>query len=120
MTPMPDTTLTSAIDQLQNHQTQLDMDGVAVGVSRQALEIVLDALARAGLEAGKAEERLPIETAINVSYGTDHGRFSVFLHWDGNGFTYAYGASVDEALKLAISDMKRLRADTARHSGEAA
>ena len=59
-------------------------------------------------------------TAINVSYGADHGRFSVFLHWEGNGFTYAYGASIDEALKLAISDMNRLRADTARHSGEAA
>ena len=55
---MPDTTLTSAIDQLQNHQTQLDMDGIAVGVSRQALDIVLDALARAGIEAGKAEESM--------------------------------------------------------------
>lgn len=60
---MPDTTLTSAIDQLQNHQTQLDMDGVAVGVSRQAIDIVLDALARAGLEAGKAEESMRLKAA---------------------------------------------------------
>lgn len=59
-------------------------------------------------------------TAINVSYGADHGRFSVFLHWDGNGFTYAYGASVDEALKLALADMSQIRADASRHSGEAA
>lgn len=30
-----------AIDQLRNHQTQLDMDGVMVGVSRQAIDEVL-------------------------------------------------------------------------------
>lgn len=30
-----------ALDQLRNHQKQLDMDGVMVGVSRQALEEVL-------------------------------------------------------------------------------
>ena len=57
-TPMPDTTLTSAVNELKTHQTQLDMDGVMVGVSRQALDIVLEALARAGLEAGKAEESM--------------------------------------------------------------
>lgn len=73
---MPDTTLTSAIDQLQNHQTQLDMDGVAVGVSRQALDIVLDALARAGLEAGKAEESMRERAALEAegigeAYGMD-------------------------------------------------
>lgn len=55
---MPDTTLTSAVNELKTHQTQLDMDGVMVGVSRQALDIVLEALARAGLEAGKAEESM--------------------------------------------------------------
>lgn len=36
--------LAPAIEQLTNHQTQLDMDGVMVGVSRQALEEVLSAL----------------------------------------------------------------------------
>lgn len=30
-----------AIEQLRNNQKQLDMDGVTVGVSRQALDIVL-------------------------------------------------------------------------------
>ena len=64
---MPDTTLTSAIDQLQNHQTQLDMDGVAVGVSRQAIDIVLAALSRAGLEAGKAEEWKLIGDTVDAS-----------------------------------------------------
>lgn len=39
-------TLTPAIDQLRNHQTQLDMDGIQVGVSRQAIDEVL-----AGLDA---------------------------------------------------------------------
>ena len=55
---MPDTTLTSAVNELKEHQRQLDMDGVEVGVSRQALDIVLLSLARAGLEAGKAEESM--------------------------------------------------------------
>lgn len=51
---MPD--LEEALTELETHQTQLDMDGVMIGVSRQALDIVLEALARADLEAGKAEE----------------------------------------------------------------
>ena len=55
---MPDTTLTSAVNELKEHQRQLDMDGVEVGVSRQALDIVLLSLARAGLEAGKADESM--------------------------------------------------------------
>jgi len=33
--------LKEAVEQLQNHQKQLDMDGVTVGVSREALDIVL-------------------------------------------------------------------------------
>ena len=53
---MPD--LEEALSELETHQTQLDMDGVMVGVSRQALDIVLISLARAGLEAGKAEESM--------------------------------------------------------------
>ncbi len=61
---MPDTTLTSAVNELKTHQTQLDMDGVMVGVSRQALDIVLEALARAGLEAGKAEESMRERAAL--------------------------------------------------------
>jgi hypothetical protein len=36
--PRPD----AAIEQLTNHQQQLDQDGVMVGVSRQALEEVLE------------------------------------------------------------------------------
>lgn len=53
---MPD--LEEALTELETHQTQLDMDGVMIGVSRQALDIVLEALARADLEAGKAEESM--------------------------------------------------------------
>lgn len=36
--------LAEAIDQLVKHQRQLDMDGITVGVSREALDIVLAAL----------------------------------------------------------------------------
>lgn len=52
---MPD--LEEALTELETHQTQLDMDGVMVGVSRQALDMAITA-ARAGLEAGKAEESM--------------------------------------------------------------
>ena len=39
----------AAIEELKTHQTQLDMDGVMVGVSRQALEELLEHVAaRAG------------------------------------------------------------------------
>lgn len=59
---MPDIELTSAeleeaLTELETHQTQLDMDGIMVGVSRQALDMVITT-ARAGLEARKAEESM--------------------------------------------------------------
>jgi len=37
--------MSEAINQLKNHQQQLDADGVMVGVSRQALEEVLERIA---------------------------------------------------------------------------
>jgi len=46
---------TLAIDQLRNHQTQLDMDGVMVGVSRQAIDEVLTYLASPQPQAHEAE-----------------------------------------------------------------
>ena len=55
---MGDIELTSAVNELKEHQRQLDPDGWEVGVSRQALDIVLEALARSGLEARKAEESM--------------------------------------------------------------
>lgn len=42
-----------ALDQLRNHQQQLDQDGVFVGVSRQALDEVLAAM----LQAASSPER---------------------------------------------------------------
>lgn len=71
---MPDTTLTSAVNELKTHQTQLDMDGVMIGVSRQALDIVLEALARADLEAGKAEESMRERAARLALNGVREGR----------------------------------------------
>ena len=50
---MPD--LEEALSELETHQTQLDMDGVMIGVSRQALDILITA-ARAGL-AGAGERQ---------------------------------------------------------------
>lgn len=42
-----DLRLREAIDELETHQRQLDIDGITVGVSREALDIVLAALGRA-------------------------------------------------------------------------
>ena len=54
--------LAPAIQNLTDHQRQLDMDGIFVGVSRQALDEVLTELPRL-LEALRASEWQPIETA---------------------------------------------------------
>lgn len=43
------TDLDEAVEQLTDHQTQLDADGIMVGVSRQALDIVFAALAEKAL-----------------------------------------------------------------------
>ncbi len=59
--------LESAIIELRSHQTQLDMDGVMVGVSRQALEEVLDALSRSTLpREGQGE------VVVNMTYRHPH------------------------------------------------
>lgn len=73
--------LEEALTELETHQTQLDMDGVMVGVSRQALDMVITA-ARAGLEAGKAEESMR-ERAANVA---------------DNGAPTYYGRSYDSSM----------------------
>lgn len=52
-----------AIDNLNHHQTQLDMDGVMVGVSRQALCEVLTAIEAALSQPAVAAQWQPIETA---------------------------------------------------------
>lgn len=58
MADVSDERLDDAINALLNHQKQLDMDGVIVGVSRQALHEVVEALqARRAAEA-KAVEAL--------------------------------------------------------------
>ncbi|MBN7759324.1 hypothetical protein JYP46_21075 [Nitratireductor aquimarinus] len=52
--------LEGAIEQLRNHQTQLDADGIMVGVSREALDMAL-----AALSAPKAEaETLPCDVQL--------------------------------------------------------
>ncbi|MBN7777727.1 hypothetical protein JYP49_14090 [Nitratireductor aquimarinus] len=43
--------LEGAIEQLRNHQTQLDADGIMVGVSREALDMALAALSAPKAEA---------------------------------------------------------------------
>ena len=52
--------MSEAIEQLKNHQKQLDADGVMVGVSRQALDEVLDRIAE--LES-KLDECKQVSTA---------------------------------------------------------
>ncbi len=49
--------LEGAIEQLRNHQTQLDADGIMVGVSREALDMALAALSAPKAEA---EEPCPV------------------------------------------------------------
>ena len=48
--------LRKAIEALREHQQQLDHDGVMVGVSRQALDEVLDTLAKQGQEIERLRE----------------------------------------------------------------
>ncbi|MCP4258440.1 MAG: hypothetical protein GY774_13215 [Planctomycetes bacterium] len=55
--------LQDAIDNLRNHQKQLDMDGCMVGVSRQALDIILKALEQSAGRITPVEQWQPIETA---------------------------------------------------------
>jgi len=51
-----------AIEQLTNHQQQLDQDGIMVGVSRQAVDEVLASLAARDAEIARLREAL-ISTA---------------------------------------------------------
>ena len=88
MTPMPDIELTSAeleeaLTELETHQTQLDMDGVMVGVSRQALDILITA-ARAGL-AGAGDMREPY-----LVWSNEHRSW-----WRAN--SQGYAKSIEEA-----------------------
>lgn len=59
-------------------------------------------------------------TSASMTYSPDNGRFCAFLHWEAGGLAFAYGDTADDAVRLALADMSRNRADTARHSGEAA
>jgi len=54
-----------AIEQLTNHQQQLDQDGIMVGVSRQAVDEVLASLAARDAEIARLREALD-KVAINA------------------------------------------------------
>lgn len=59
--------MSAAIEQLTNHQQQLDQDGIMVGVSRQAVDEVLAALAARDAEIAWLREALAF-------YAKDHKR----------------------------------------------
>lgn len=80
-----------AIEHLRNHQRQLDMDGCEVGVSRQALDEVLDYITRTRAIAdgvgAELKHRLERERSFakssqwqhNYHHGHAMGRFSMML-----------------------------------------
>lgn len=66
MADISDERLDDAINALLNHQKQLDMDGVIVGVSRQAIHEVVEALqARRAAEAKAVEALRKIAANMN-------------------------------------------------------
>jgi len=57
----------TAVDVLRDHQQQLDMDGVMVGVSRQAIdEVLIDAILRAQ-NAALIEKMTAIEHSMRMA-----------------------------------------------------
>jgi len=60
-------------------------------------------------------------TCVSIDYDIKRGNFSVFLHMPYGEVLHGYGDTVDAAVSSAFAWLAlRNRADTARHSGEAA
>ena len=101
-----------AIEQLKKHQKQLDADGIMVGVSRQALDIALDAL---------DEWNAEIQT-IRVAAANGPKRFGMVAWVDARGGVHldsqdnikdACLVNADEATAHAINMHKHGEQDAA-------
>jgi hypothetical protein len=98
--------LGEALDQLTDHQQQLDGDGVMVGVSREALDIVLDHVAKRGvtvdvkLDASEARAALGevADLAKDVTRFLVHPDCKVVHGADEQEFTVASLHTVDGVL----------------------
>ncbi|MBN7763837.1 hypothetical protein JYP52_22110 [Nitratireductor aquibiodomus] len=115
--------LEGAIEQLRNHQTQLDADGIMVGVSREALDMALAALSAPKAEAVDpaawqrrklydANGRIPQWDFCPASEATEH-----FEKTPGYEYRPLYTSPVpaltDEAVERAAKEfVKLLNADT--------
>lgn len=73
--------LEGAIEQLRNHQTQLDADGIMVGVSREALDMALAAFSDPKAEAVTVK---PLVWEVEGGWrhiGKPPARFADFCYW---------------------------------------
>jgi|SRR5580704_5704731 hypothetical protein len=111
----------AAVAALRDHQQQLDADGVMVGVSREAIDVVLSALARAReaqqtpmTAASWADELTAIRelgwtVAVHNDYRLDGRDHTFWLFTKGEQCRQAEGPVDDEFLILAALH-KRLAA----------
>jgi len=63
---MEQTIIADALDNLRVHQRQLDMDGIEVGVSRQALNEAITYIGRLMADRDFWKERLQVETRARI------------------------------------------------------
>lgn len=106
----------AAAKNLRESQTQLDMDGIQVGVSRQALEEVLEERE----EARRYQERLEWMVNYEASVDFDAGDTWIVTWTQGVSATFTSNHELriiaddwPEALDQAIEKSKQLSAESA-------
>jgi len=104
-----------AVEELRTHQTQLDMDGVMVGVSREALEHILAYLQHAGEAEPVAWMKPPHAAAIEPYFVRAEERthdwqksvFTIPLYASPTGNSEHGGVS-EEAVWVAARAMRSI------------
>lgn len=91
---------TAAIKNLREHQQQLDIDGIFVGVSRQALEEVLAFVAAALLEGAKLGAREMRDACVKFASKNYRGTYGG--HPD-HGDQYLYDLPIHETIVHSIT-----------------